>query len=357
MKTNKLSLFDEKFNVMQEYEGQIKNTNFDRKNWFQRMFEMDTLFFMNNCGEHWLQNRTALGLAYAYKMKDKDGNETNLWEALEVQPVDKEHPEYGARLVVKEGYTKPDGTEFNDDDVFEFTRKAAAINQRMHGVYNKEDMNVAQRVGLGRMALLFRKYLVPSVDRRFRKEAIYNYDLGTWEQGYYITAFNFLGKLLSDLKEHKLNIALSWKNLNDAQRQNITRALTEVGYFLLIVGALGLLKATDKDRKSRSFFLNEFELQLKRQRAEIGTLTPSPMLLNEALKTLKSPAAGIDTLEDMLGVFGVLNPWNWTKEMQSGRFKGHSRAYKLFMTSPLVPLNNTLYKSTHPEELIPFYNQ
>lgn len=356
VKTNKLSLFDEMFNVMQEYEGQIKNTNFDRKKWYSRMFEMDTLFFMNNCGEHWLQNRTALGLAYAYKMKDDKGNETNLWDALKVEYIDEQHPEYGAKLVIKEGYTKLDGSEFSDDDIYEFTRKAAAINQRMHGIYNKEDMNVAQSVGLGRMALLFRKYLVPSVDRRFRK-AIYNYDLRAWEEGYYNTAGKFLLQLGKDLKSHKLNIALAWNNLSDAQKANIKRAGTEVGYLLAIIAGIALLGGGDVDRKSRSFFLNELELQLKRQRAEIGSLVPSPMLANEALKIIKSPAAGVDTIEDMLGTLGILNPWNWTTEMQSGRYKGHSRAYKIFMTSPFVPMNSTIYKSLNPEEIIPFYNQ
>ena len=357
VKTNKLSLFDEKFNVMQEYEGQIRNTNFDRKTWFKRMLEMDTLFFMNNCGEHWLQNRTALGLAHAYKMKGPNGEESNLWDALEVVPIDRQHPEYGAKLEVKQGYTKEDGSEFTDDDIYEFTRRSAAINQRMHGIYNKEDMNVAQRVGLGRMAMLFRKYLVPSVDRRFRKEAIYNYDLGAWEQGYYMTAFNFLGQLLKDVKQHKLDITLSWNNLTEPQKMNIKRAYTEVLYFLGILGALMLLGGSDKDRKSRSFFLNEFELQLKRQKAEIGTLVPSPWLVNEGLKTLKSPAASIDVIEDMLATFGIFYPSNWFKKMESGRYKGHTRAYKIFMTSPFVPMNSTIYKSLHPEEIIPFYNQ
>ena len=356
VKTNKLSLFDELFNVMQEYEGQIKNTNFDRKKWYSRMFEMDTLFFMNNCGEHWLQNRTALGLAYSYKMKDDKGNETNLWDALTVEYLDKQHPEYGAKLVIKEGYTKPDGSEFGDDDIYEFTRKAAAINQRMHGIYNKEDMSAIQAVGLGRMALLFRKYLVPSVDRRFRK-AIYNYDLKSWEEGYYNTAGKFLLQLGKDLKAHKLNITLAWNNLTEPQKANIKRAGTEVGYLLAILAGITLLGGGDVDRKSRSFFLNELELQLKRQRAEIGSLVPSPMLANEALKIIKSPAAGVDTIEDMLGTLGILNPWNWTTEMQSGRYKGHSKAYKIFMTSPFVPMNSTIYKSLNPEEIIPFYNQ
>ncbi len=357
VKTNKLSLFDEMFNVMQEYEGQIRNTNFDRKKWYSRMFEMDTLFFMNNCGEHWLQNRTALGLAHAYKMKDPNGEESNLWDALEVQYLDKQHPEYGAKLVIKDGYTKPDGTEFGEDDIYEFTRRSAAINERMHGIYNKEDMIVAQSVGIGRMALLFRKYLVPSVDRRFRKSS-YNYDLMSWEEGYYNTAGKFLLQLIKDMKNHQLDIALSWKNLSNAQKMNIKRAGTEVGYLFAVLASIMLIGGGD-DKKSRSFFLNELELQLKRQRAEVGSLVPSPLLFDEALKILKNPAAGVDTMQDALNTLGIFNPWNYTeaRRMKSGRYKGHTRAYKIFMNSPFLPMNATIYKSLNPEEVIPFYNQ
>ena len=60
VKTSKLALWDELFNVMQEYEQDVREVNFDRKTWFSRMFGTSTLFFMNNAGEHWMQNRTSL---------------------------------------------------------------------------------------------------------------------------------------------------------------------------------------------------------------------------------------------------------------------------------------------------------
>lgn len=67
VKTSKLALWDELFNVMQEYETDVKEVNFDRKTWFSRMFGTSALFLMNNAGEHWMQNRTSLALADAYK--------------------------------------------------------------------------------------------------------------------------------------------------------------------------------------------------------------------------------------------------------------------------------------------------
>ena len=139
VKTNKLALWDELFNVMQEYEQDTREVNFDRKTWFSRMFGTSALFFMNNAGEHWMQTRTSLALANAYKMKAPNGKEVSLWEAMEVVPIDSSNKKLGAKLQVKKGYTKADGSEFTKEDIIKFSRKSAAINQRMHGIYNKAD--------------------------------------------------------------------------------------------------------------------------------------------------------------------------------------------------------------------------
>jgi hypothetical protein len=86
-------------------------------------------------------------------------------------------------------------------------------------------------------------------------------------------------------------------------------------------------------------------------------------MVGEGLKIIKSPAAGINTLEHTLDLVGLLNPYNYEvfageeALMQSGRYKGKSRATKLFYDSPIIPINKTIYKVLHPEEGIPFYKQ
>jgi hypothetical protein len=102
------------------------------------------------------------------------------------------------------------------------------------------------------------------------------------------------------------------------------------------------------------------EYQLRRLRTELGALIPGKSMLEEGLRILKSPAAGIRTLESTLDLIGILNPGNWVGEdaiMQSGRFEGKPRGVKLIVESPLLPMNKTIYKGLHPEESIPFYKQ
>lgn len=360
VKTSKLALWDELFNVMQEYEKDVKEVNFDRKTWFSRMFGTSTLFFMNNAGEHWMQNRTSLALADAYKMKAPNGKIVSLWDAMEVVPIDKNNKKAGAKLQLKQGYTKADGSAFTQDDIIKFSRKSAAINQRMHGIYNKADRNAIQRVAVGRMAIMFRKWIKPSLNRRF-KSATYNYDLQAWTEGYYNTTGRFMLQLARDLRETQFNIAARWNELTPTEKANIRRALTEVSHFLAIAMVIGLIEWSDD--KDRPWLVRMAEYQARRLYTELGALIPGKSMISEGLKIIKSPAAGVNAVENILDLLGLMNPYNYEvfagedAILQSGRYKGESRAYRLFFESPVIPMNKTIYRGLHPEEGIPFFKQ
>lgn len=354
VKTSKLALWDELFNVMQEYEQDVREVNFDRKSWFSKMFNTSTLFFMNNAGEHWMQNRTSLALADAYKMKAPDGKIVSLWDAMEVVPIDKNNKKAGAKLQLKQGYTKANGSAFTQDDIIKFSRKSAAINQRMHGIYNKADRSAIQRLAIGRMGMMFRKWIKPSLNRRF-KSATYNYDLDTWTEGYYRTSGRFLLQLARDLRETQFNLAARWNELTPIEKANIRRALTETGHFLAVMAIIGLIEWSDD--KDRPWLVRMVEYQARRLYTELGTMIPGKSMITEGLRIIKSPAAGINTIEDMLDLTKLLNPWNYMDELQSGRYEGHSTAYKSFFESPIIPMNRTIYRGLHPETGIPFFKQ
>ena len=355
VQTNKLALWDELFNVMQEYEQETRDMQFNRKNVFSKMFNSSTLFFINNAGEHWMQNRTSLALADAYKMKSPDGKIVSLWDAMEVVYTDPNNKALGAKLEVKKGYTKEDGSQFTKEDIIKFSRKSAAINQRLHGIYNREDKSAIQRLGIGRMAIMFRKWIKPSLNRRFA-EGFYNYDLDAWTEGYYRTAGRFMMQLASDLKNAQFNIATRWGELNNTEKANMKRALTEVAHYLAIVCILGLIDWDDDD-DDKTWLMSMVEYQLRRLKTEVGVMLPGPSMIKEGLRIVQSPAAGINTIENLLDLTALLNPTNYTDEIQSGRYKGHSSAYRAFFESPIVPMNKTIYRGLHPDESIPFFKQ
>lgn len=360
VKTNKLALWEEKFNVLQEYDTNIKNVQFDRKSWFSKMFSTSSLFFMSNAGEHWMQLRTSLALASAYKMKSPSGKIVNLWDAMEVVYKDPRNTKLGATLEIKEGYTKLDGTEFTTQDIADFTRKSAGVNQRMHGIYNKADRNAFQRLAVGRLAMMYRNWIVPSFNRRFGG-VTYNFDVQEWTEGYYATSWRFLTKIIEDLKEGQFNIAANFKSLDQREKNNIKAALTEISHFAILSIILRFIEWPDDNEDT--WITNMLEYQCRRLKTELGVMIPGPSMLNEGLKIVKSPAAGVNTIDNLMGLFGLLNPFNYElisgeeALLKSGRYKGESKATKLFYESPIVPMNKTIYKVLHPEEGIPFYKQ
>lgn len=360
VKVSKLALWNELFDTMQEFDKNIKDLNFDRKTWFSRMFSTNTLFFMSNAGEHWMQTRTSLALADTYKMKAPNGKIVSLWDAMEVVPIDGKNKKLGAKLQVKQGYTKADGTTFTQDDIIAFSRKVTALNQRMHGIYNKADRNAFQRLAVGRMALMFRRWIKPNLNRRF-KSASYNMDLQAWTEGYYRTTFRFFAQMVKDLRQARFDIATQWNNLNKTEKANIRRAFTELAHYLATVLVLGLIDWDDS--KDRPWIVKMTEYQLRRLKTEVGVLIPGKPMLDEGLKILKSPTASIQTVQSLLDTIGLLNPWNYEAVggedaiIQSGQFKGKSEAYRLFMKSPANLIRNTVTRGIDPELVIPFYKQ
>ena len=111
------------------------------------------------------------------------------------------------------------------------------------------------------------------------------------------------------------------------------------------------------DDDDRPWLVSMLEYQARRLYTEVGAMIPGQPMLTEGLKILESPAAGINTLERLLDLTKLLNPYNYTDELKSGRYEGHSTAYKAFFESPVIPMNRTIYRGLHPETGIPFFKQ
>lgn len=375
IKSSKLALFDELFNVMQEFESDTLDARYTRSR-ARNLCSSNALYLINNAGELWMQNRTALALANAYKLKTAEGNQISLWDALEVDRSG-EVP----KLKVKDGVTKEDGTKFDDSDIIAFTNRAKGINQRMHGIYNYEDRNAFQATAIGKMCLMFRKWIRPNLQLKYGKMR-YNYDLQDWEEGYWRTFGNFMLQSWHDLKAGQLHIMAQWNRMTPIEKANIRRWFMEMAQYLLAIGAFALLNglATDDDDTDfeNTWAFQQLRYQARRLQTELGATQFGPQMFREGLTILKSPAAGINTLESGLNTLRLVNPlavgeavghtisgneWDentrniYGKRMQSGKFKGRTKAHKIFMESPFVPIWKTIYRGTHPKESLPFFTQ
>jgi len=354
VKTNKLYLIDELFNVLQDYEKSTKDIKWNQKGFLLKLFNASPLFLFNNCGEHWLQNRTALAVLHSTKVINKrTGHKMSLYDALTVKPIDPANPKSGARLTYDDLVLVSNGKPVTEKTIIALTQKIKHINQRLHGIYNRDDMNAFQRRGIGRFVIMFRKWMWPSWDRRFRS-AIHNYDLGETEEGYYVTTYNFMKRLFKELKTTRDFTFMD--KLTVTEKANLRKALTEIIQFAVVSLGVLILDAGDDDDDDDDDYMSKFtEFQVRRLRSELAAQVPF-MAPGEVLKIMRSPAAGTTTLEDLWKSVTLIFPWNWSKfvtEVESGRFKGWTQGERDLYNAP-IPLVHTIERSLDPSIGIPF---
>lgn len=362
---NYLSLFMQKFDIGQKLNDASKKKTFGKSR-ASKIFNTNLMFAGLELGEDYLSATTGLAVARNTKLK-LDGKEINLYEAYEIAYAD-ETNKTGAYLKLKDGVTKLDGSEFSSTDELNFSKKVAGINFRLQGIYNTDDKAAIQQYSLGALIIMYRKWIAPSLKRRYGA-ARYNELTGKEEEGYYRTSLRFVGDIVKTMVQEgeslKASIMLNWNNLTDYEKANCQKAITEFG---IIVGIIGGLAAIDllppdgeDDEKTLTWRDNMVVYQLLRLKNEMGAMAPTPMLVQEATKILSSPMASIRVLDNALKGINLLNPMNYETfagddaVVKSGRFKGHSKAYKYFWSLPILSIRKSIENAVDPEPLINFY--
>lgn len=347
-KTSKLELMLEYMDTLQSYSRDIRDIEAERKTKAWQLAKLSSLYFVNHAGEHWLQSRLMLALTNRIKVKNSNGEIIPLWDAFEVE---------GDRIKLVEGITKvggkkhsdlfkenEDGQPLTERDVNRVINRQNFLNKRLHGIYNDIDKSTIQKYALGRMAIMFRKFIKPGFNRRFEK-LTYNEEGEIYTEGYYRSTYNFMSNLFGDLKQGKFAVARTWENLNDTEKANIMRTLVEAGYTIgVITLAAVLTNMADDDEDDWALNLAAYEAY--RLYSELRFYTAP----SEALRILKSPAAAIHQF-DKIGKF--LSFWNWTDEIERGKYKGLTKGQKSLIE--VLPLTGTYYNFHTPEEQLKFF--
>lgn len=350
---SKLALFDEMFNVKQDFRRNQKNRDFLNKTILGRVFGPRIQFLGQDAGDFWLYNRTAIAMAKRFKLKDKHGNPISLWDALIVVPINKEHPEYGNKLVIKEGVTKEDGSTFSRADIGAFERKVGNLNRHLFGVYNDEDSPAVRRMLWGRFVMQYRDWIPSQFRYRFGVMTV-NQDSGERFEGYYRTTAKFVWGLREELKNGEKNLTQIWDELDDFQKANIKRAIAEVSQLACVNFLCWALSTKSKD-KDRAWVEKALRAFMMRERTELGALTIGLQMPKELVNIIKSPVAASSVIQDIVDLGTMLNPVEWTDEIQSGDYRGHSSAYRSFMRSPLTLWYRNIKKTMDPEIMERYY--
>lgn len=376
---NKLSLWLDKFDVHQDNGRDYKTTKY-KKSRASRVFNSSLLYAGLTMGEDYLASTTALAVARNFKMKDAKGKESNLWDAYEVKYTDPAN-KTGAYLALKAGYKKADGSELTFDDEKKFAKAVAGLNFELQGIYNLDDRSAVQQYALGSLLIMYRKWIAPALKRRYA-DVQYNALKGEYNEGYHHTLFRvardmvkgakeqvseresmeFLARLVDDMKALKSSIILNWSKLTPYEKSNIKRSFAELGTVVglfIACALLGKVPPPESDDDDRWFGLKWWDQtllsQMLRLRTEIGSMAPTPMLVDEALHILKSPFAAIGPLQNMINAFELCIPSNYLTTIKSGRYRGHVKAYKYFRELPIVSMFKKVDNFIDPAPLINYY--
>lgn len=333
--------------VMDDY-GKV---DMDRKTRFAQLMNSDTLFFTSHVGEHYMQNR--FGLAMLDNMRAYDDNGQDIGSILDmVQLDDKGKLTFDSRM-------NREKSKWTDKDMLIFKQKTRGILTRLHGEYSQLGKVAIERMAIGRMAYMFRKFIVPGFRRRWSREQYYE-RIGQFAEGNYITTGKFLGdigglifgkteenseysflqRLISNLQSFKMSmLSEEWASLSDHEKANIVRTISEVGFLIIaiIIANIAMRFRGDADDPDEERFWSFLSYQAYRLQNELLFFTPK---LDSAMSILRSPAASISVIENIIKLTGqIFHPLEVYK---TGTWKGRPKILKTLMN--MTPVERQFYR-------------
>lgn len=322
------TLWSQKFNVMQDFDDNIRDIDY-RKSRLQRLFTTDILFALMHLGEHHIQHLSAYSMAFnkQNELIDSAGNKYNAYnafytktengvtrlllreglsttikgkqyEVIANEEIERRKAEFIANNpteVYHEAKVLGDGEISESAWITQLGQRMLGINQYMHGIYNTEDSNAAQASVWANLMLMYRRYLYPSLKRRYGKRT-YNAQIGSEQEGYYATARR-VNKMLKWEKNNKEKY--EFEKLTSDQQKIVVDAIQADGakYGLSDISTISITEAFDalpkqvqreiiygtKDvREAIIGTLNDYEKgNLRAFKSELATLS-SIMLANLA---------------------------------------------------------------------------
>lgn len=300
-----------------------------------KLFRTNTLFVNMHAGEFEIQTAMMFALMDREKVTDNaTGQEMTLYQA---------YKKYGMEDV----YNK---TSYTKKQKLDLQNRLHALNKRMHGVYNSFDQSVAQRYTLGRLALMYRKYLIPSYKKRFKRAGM-DVELGSPTEGYYVT---FWKTFIRDLRDYKFNVIKNWSGYTSFEKAQIKRTLYEVSFVLALYALVAALHAMagDDDDYKKSMGYNYMLYQALRMRSETAAYLPV-VGWPDLWRIVKSPSAATNSIDRFIGfikqfVVGIFDDEaNYYKRKTGPWEKGDNKTWAYFLKLMGIT-GNTL----HPDQAV-----
>ena len=352
-KTSMLSLLMEKFNVSGDFFNKSQNEKLYNRT-IERIFGRGSIYFLMTAGEHYLRGRTMLSMLDAFRVYDSNGNEMSLDEAFERREIKDDNGNVvSATLELKEGLQDSKGNEVTEETIQDYALKIGRVSDSLNGAFGEDDAVALQRYALGRMAMQFRRWMPEHYNRRFAGE-YYDAIMEEWREGMYRTVYHFGSNIIKELGKGQFNVMTQWRNLSNAEKANIKRAMTEMACFYTL-STLLMMMGPAKDKKGR-WAERMIIYNLHRMKLEAGASYPvNTDFLNNIWTLLQSPAAAVKSFNNMAN---LLEFQNMFIEIESGRYKGWTKYERdLSLLLPVYGQARKVYDLTTEDYMFQMFNK
>lgn len=328
--TSLTNLLNEHFGIFVDYnEGSLLENNKAKK-----LGKLSTLYFTTNVGEHEAQSRFLQACLMEKRALDKNGNDIgSMYDFFTVE---------NGKLVFDKNKQV---ANFNSKEQILFGQQVSAILRKMHGNYASYSKVALQQNGMGKIVLMFRKWIYTTAKRRWAKE--YYDEFGqTFSKGFYRDGGSFYyNKVRSFFERFRdeaaaLEIAekADWSTMTEAEKANVKRFTIEVGLFTMITVLsvlLGQIDGDDDDEVTK-YILNNLDYQLFRLSTDL-TFYISPASF---LRIVQSPLPSSSVIKQVSNLFdSLLYP---TAKFKTGDWKGEYKIKKRVMD--LLPIVRQVYR-------------
>jgi len=305
---------------------------------------------LNNIGEHALQNKLLIAMLLSHKIVDNravsfkqfinnkltkvegtieekkkiiENNKSVEKKALEeFEKLDSVYSLF--EFNKEEGYINWDKSKLTKKAFGELREKILRKNHDLHGIYNQEDLSVIHAYEIGRLVMMFRKWMRPGWNKRFGshflKEGGYRELAQTEDKGTYTSLyefgtsayrennfsqnreeFNTLAAVSALVRDHILfvkNAGFHYNSLSYNDRARVKESTIELVTWFTSIGLFAALKGwgEDDEELKEAYLYNMGVYQLDRLSVELGTYTPIYGWFNEGLKLSASPSANSNTV-------------------------------------------------------------
>jgi len=343
--TSLIGMLNDQFDTLNEFD---EDGNMIQGRWYANMMKTNTLFFTSHAGEHYMQTRAMLAMLNHIRALDAEGND--LGSILDNYSVDKE------TNMLK--FNDHDGKVVNwsKSDMDDFSARMHRALSRMHGEYSAIGKSELQQQALGRMAIMFRRFVIPGFKRRWEKKQ-YNNLYGDFTEGNYRTFGRFIKNLSKDLAQLKFSLMTEeWKKLSTRDKANILRTMGEISAFLAASALAALVLRAKEDDDKDNWALSMAAYQALRLKSELS------FFINPAatLQILRSPMASISFAQSLIelvdrALFYPVTHGFQFEVYQAGSWKEHYKVEKTL--TQMFPVYKQYYRLQDIEDQLSWFSK